>query len=249
VAKIVVLLVILVGVLTIGDVEVRIYAEHQFAHRIDANVAGAKSSVSISSFPFVGRLAASGTVRRIRARVAGVTYGRFTFESVEVDVSGVRLDRTALLEHQRIQVLGIDKGTVKAEMTEAAVDAAFGGVPVKLDNGGIELTLNGAHVASRLSIVDNQLRLGLAGLPAVPVPKLSVLPCVTDAVVTTGHLQLTCTLNGIPPALVGAAGLVSAGQIPAVPAGQVSAGLVSAGRLSGAGGACRDTTVGGIQTG
>jgi hypothetical protein len=210
VIKILVLLIILGAVLAVGDVEARMYAEHQFAHRIDTNVPGAHATVKISSFPFTGRLATSGTVGKIRAHLVNVISGRFTFDTVDVVVSGVRLNRTVLFQDQRIQVLRIDSGTVTADMTEAAVDQALGGLPVKLANGAVQLMVNGINLIGRLSVVANQLRLQVTGANVnVAVPKLPALPCAGNAVVTTGHLQLTCNLTGIPPALVGATGQVS----------------------------------------
>jgi hypothetical protein len=211
VIKIVVLLAILAAVLSVGDVEARVFAEHQFAHRIDANVPGAHATVKISSFPFVGRLITSGTVQKIRAHVVNVTSGVYTFDTVDVSVTGVRLDRTVLLHDQRIQVLGIQSGTVTADMTEAAIDKALGGLPVQLNDGSVRLTVKGVSVVGTLSITGNQLHLDVAGAPiTVAIPKLPLLPCASSAVVTTGHLQVTCILTGIPPALVGAGGSVTA---------------------------------------
>jgi hypothetical protein len=166
--------------------------------------------VKISSFPFVGRLITSGTVRKIRAHVVNVISGRFTFDTVDVAVTGVRLDRTALFHDQRIQVLRIDSGTVTADMTEAAIDKALGGLPVTLGNGSVQLTVRGISVVGTLSVVDNQLHLDVAGAPVnVAIPKLPLLPCAGSAVVTPGHLRVTCRLSGIPPALVGATGSVT----------------------------------------
>jgi hypothetical protein len=210
VIKIFVLLGILAGVLTIGDVEARMYTEHQFAHRIDTNVPGAHAAVKISSFPFVGRLAATGTVREIRAHVTNVVSGRFTFDTVDVAVSGVHLDRTALFKHQTIRVLDINHGTVTADMTEAAVDQVAGGLPIKLLDGAVQLAVKGVNVVGHVSVVGNQLVVNVSGAPlTVAIPKLPLLPCAANAVVTTGHLTLTCALQGIPPALVGATGQVS----------------------------------------
>jgi hypothetical protein len=210
VIKIVVLLAILAAVLTVGDVEARLFAQHQFEHRIDQNVPGAHATVNISSFPFLGRLLTSGTVRRIKAHVANVTEGQFTFDTLDVTVVGVKLDRTVLLHDQKIQVLRIDSGTVTADMTEAAIDKALGGLPVQLEDGSVRLTVRGISVVGTLSIVGNQFHLNVAGAPInVAIPKLPLLPCATSAVVTTGHLQVTCVLTGIPPALVGASGSVT----------------------------------------
>src|ERR1700738_2549498 len=64
------------------DIEARVYAQRQLERRIEAKVPGATATVNISSFPFLGRLAVSGTVPKIRAQVAHVGSGPFTFDSI-----------------------------------------------------------------------------------------------------------------------------------------------------------------------
>jgi hypothetical protein len=206
VGKLLAALVFIAVLLGLGDVAARLYAQHQLARRIDANVASAHAKVTISSFPFVGRLAISGTVPKIHTRVSGVSSGRFTFDSIDLTVTGVRLDKSALLKNRRVQLQKISGGTVSADMTEAAVRHALGDLPVTLGNGIVQVTIQGVIVTARVSIANNQLSIETAGAPlSVPIPKLPVLPCAASATVSAGHLHLSCAIHDIPAALVQAA--------------------------------------------
>jgi hypothetical protein len=204
------LLVLVAVVLGLGDQGARLYAQRQIAKRIDTNVASAHAKVAISSFPFLGRLATSATVPKIRARVAKASSGRFTFDSIEVTLTGVRLNRSVLWKDRRVQLQRIDRGTVTADMTETAVRHALGDLPVTLGNGTAQLTIQGFAVTARVSISDNQLHLEATGAPlSVPIPKLPLLPCAAAATVTTGHLHLSCSIHDVPAALLQAAGPAS----------------------------------------
>jgi len=210
VGKLLAALVFLAVLLGLGDVAARLYAQHQLVRRIDANVASAHAKVTISSFPFVGRLAVSGTIPKIHTRVSGVSSGRFTFDSIDLTVTGVRLDKSALFKNRRVQLQKISGGTVSADMTEAAVRHALGDLPITLGNGIVQVTIQGVIVTARVSIANNQLTVETAGAPlSVPIPKLPVLPCAANATVSTGHLHLSCAIHDIPPALVQAAALAT----------------------------------------
>ncbi len=198
-AKILVLLILLVAVLGVGDVEARIFAQHQLEQRIDSRVTSAGAHVSISSFPFLGRLVTSGTVQKITAHVVQVRSGLFTFDSIDVTVTGVKLDRHGLLNDQRVVVKGIDRGTIVGDMSQAAVDHALSGLPVKLGDGVAQLTVAGVTVTTQVSIVHNVLHFNAAGIPAtLALPTLPLLPCPLDATVTPGRLRLTCIVTKIP---------------------------------------------------
>jgi hypothetical protein len=163
--------------------------------------------VSISSFPFVGRLAAFGRVSRIQARATNVSSGNYTFDSVVATVHGVKIDRTALLRHQQVQVTSIDTGTVNADMTEAevdkAIDSAIPGAHVKIGAGSAQATVSGVTVTAHVTVVNGQLHVTAPGVSVdVPVPQLALLPCVASATLVTGHLQLACTIHEVPAALL-----------------------------------------------
>jgi hypothetical protein len=63
----------------------------------------------------------------------------------------------------------------------------------------------GQQVAASASVSDNTLRVTVAGLsvPGLKIPKLPLLPCVADLVILPGRVRLTCTVDKVPPELVG----------------------------------------------
>jgi hypothetical protein len=199
-------LAILAVLLGAVDIEARVYAQRQLERRIQAKVPGATANVNISSFPFLGRLAVSGTVPKIRAHVTSVASGPFSFDSITLVVTGVRLNRNMLLKKHQVQLDGIDTGAVTADMSESELDRALGGVPVKLGDGVVTLTVAGVTLTARVAVVNNQLVVQAPGFPAaITIPKLPVLPCSANAVVTPKRVRLSCTFHQIPAALLNGA--------------------------------------------
>ena len=117
--------------------------------------------------------------------------------------TGVKLDRTALFNDQRVVVQRIDTGTVTATMTDAALDKVLGGLPVKLTAGGVQLTVAGLTISARVSLVANRLHFDVAQIPvSLPIPTLPLLPCAANAVASPGRLEISCTFHQIPAALL-----------------------------------------------
>lgn len=202
--------VALLVILGIGDAVTRMYAQDRVASQINQRVPGSSSTVRISSFPFVGKLLATGKVDKITAHVKHVTASGFTFDQIDVTLHGVRIDRNQLIGSQHVQVNSISTGTVHADISEQAIDQALQtlGQPavVHLVQGAAELTVAGVTVRSPVTIVNNAVQL-MIGHQAVnvPVPQLPVLPCVATAVVTPGRLDLSCTFHQVPSAFLKAA--------------------------------------------
>lgn len=162
--------------------------------------------VSISSFPFLGRLLVNGSVVRIRARAADVDAGPLRLATVSVELHDVRLDRNRLIGKRQVDLRSIDKGVAEAEVTEAVLGAALG-VPLELTPGKITVTVRGVRVTGSLRVDDNVLSVTGAGLPTLrlTVPDAPLLPCVTDGEVLEGRVRLRCTIDEIPDELVRAA--------------------------------------------
>jgi hypothetical protein len=199
--------VVLLALLGVADIGARVYAQDRVAHQIDQRVPGASSSVSISSFPFVAKLLMSGKVDKITARVNHANAGQFTFDRVDVALNGVRLNRNQLFNGQHVQVDGISVGTVKADLSEGAVNQALQAVRepavVHLVQGAADVTVAGVTVPSQLALVNNQLQIRVAGqLVTVPIPKLPVLPCAATVAVVPGHLLVSCTFHQAPSAFL-----------------------------------------------
>jgi hypothetical protein len=207
VVKLFAVLGVIVVALGGGDLVARHWAEGQLAGRIETSLPGSHATVRISSFPFVGRLAASGSVHRITAHVDRVSKVGLTFAFVDVEVDGVKLDRTSLLRDRKVHLQGISRGVVRAEITDAALSAALGGVPLQLGDNSAQVTVNGVRLQVAVSVKDNKLLLQAAGIGAlsVSIPKLSILPCAASATVRPGRIDVSCEIHEIPPALLSAA--------------------------------------------
>ena len=193
---------VLIVLAAAGDIGARIYAQNQLKQRIDANVPEAGATAHISGFPFLGKLLLFGKVDKIKAHVERASQGRFTFDGIDLSVSGVKLNRTVLLRDRKVRLESISSGTVKADMSQADFDRLVG-VPVTFGDGVVELTEAGATVTVRVAVVNNQLVLEDHVVPVpIPVPRMSVLPCAANVVIKPGHLVISCTFHEIPTAFV-----------------------------------------------
>jgi uncharacterized protein YwbE len=191
-------LVLIVGILGVGgDIFLRRYAEAEISKRVRAQVEASSVDTTITSFPFVLRLGANGTVGEIDTHLDKPHVGPLVFDSVDVDLKGVQVDRDLLL-HQDVKLRKIDSGQLTAVLTETTLAQALG-VPVQLEGGSVRV--NG--VTATISIKDNKLLFDVLGHPlALPIPRTSLLPCAGEATVADGRIRITCTIHDIPPALL-----------------------------------------------
>jgi hypothetical protein len=101
-------LVLIAGVLGVGsDIVLRRYAESEISKRVRSQVEASSVDTTITSFPFVLRLAANGTVGEIDTHLDKPHVGPLVFDSVDVDLKGVQVDRDLLL-HQEVRLRKID---------------------------------------------------------------------------------------------------------------------------------------------
>ena len=189
-----------------ADVGVRSVAESQLRDRVatEAAVPAGATTARIESFPFLGRLLASGTVARIRVAAAAITGAGLTFARVAVDLEEVTFDRDRLLAEGKVVLSDLDRGTAVAEVTQEHLSERLG-VAVTLEAGRARVRVAGQTVTAAASVTDNTLRLSVAGLsvPALRIPRLPLLPCVADVEILAGRIRLTCSVDEVPPELVG----------------------------------------------
>lgn len=199
-----------VALLIGADVAIRRAVELQLEHRLRDEVAEAqgvppqRTRVHVKSFPFLARLAASGEVATLEASVADVEVAGFRFASVAVDLHDVRLDRNDLVSHRRVTITSIGSGQATADITQAAVREALGGAPLVLGDGTIGVTVAGRTVSVSARVTDGVLQLTAAGvrLPAITLPELPLIPCLTQAVARPGVLHLSCAVDQVPAELL-----------------------------------------------
>ncbi len=191
--------------LVAADFGARQVAEEQIAERVAATegVQG-QAKVEITSFPFLGRLLASGTVTDLAVSVDEVQAERVRFATVAVDLDEVRVSRSELLSERRVVLQDVGRGRARAEMTEQELSRLID-LPVTLERGRARVRVAGQVVTATASVRDNVLRVSVAGVqaPAITIPKLPLVPCVADVELLPGRLRLSCQLDQVPPELVG----------------------------------------------
>lgn len=188
-----------------ADLAVRSAAEGQLRRRVVAAAAPAGATTArIDSFPFLGRLLTAGDVSRVEVSAADVTVEGLTFARVAVDLRGVTFDRNRLLADRTVVLSSLDRGTATAEVTAGELSQRLG-LDVTLTAGRAQVRVAGQTVTATASVRDNVLHLSVSGLtvPGLAIPKLPLVPCVADAVILAGKIRLTCTVDRIPPELVG----------------------------------------------
>ena len=207
--KLVLVFVVLALVLAAADVAAKKAAEGQIAKKA-ASSSGpdATGSASISSFPFVGRLLAAGSVPDIDVRVNRAVAGGITLAWVEVDLRGVHLDKQRFLSDRKAEITRISSGTLTVALDSAAM-SAIAKTSVQVANGQIEITIAGRTVQATPSVDGHgELRLQIDPLPSFPLrlPTSSMVPCsATRVQVEGGVVKLMCSFSQVPPALLRAA--------------------------------------------
>ena len=200
-ARLVAALAIILILLAVGDVASRHWAEGELAKRIEASAPGSHATVHVSSFPFLGRLAAAGSVSKITAHIDRVAGATLPFAFFDLEVDGVKVDRNMLIQDQKVKLQSIHHGVVRGEITEAGLSSAIG-QPVHLGNGTLQVDVHGATVTARIAIVNNRLVISGPVSLGVAIPKLPMLPCAVTATVQPGRLDVSCEVHDIPPALL-----------------------------------------------
>lgn len=197
----VVVLAFLAGVLAVVDVLVKDGVQAAIADRIESRSPGSTASVRITSFPFVGRIAVSGTIPELRVRVRDLQAGSLRFATVDLDVHQLTVDRSQLTRGS-VRVTRIRAGTVVASVAQADLDRELH-VGVHLGRGTVSYA--GLTVSPVLSVAGDEVSVGIRGLPTVSfrVPTLEVLPCVGAATVVPGALRLSCSFRSVPGILSG----------------------------------------------
>lgn len=190
---------VLLGAVAFGDVWVRHRVQTVLAEHIRSEVPGSTATVRISSFPFVGRLAVSGTVPELQANVREVSVSGLDFSHIDVVVHGLKVDNSKLTSRE-VVLQHITSGSVVGEITQASIDRLVG-VHVTLGSGTVGVA--GITVSPSVAISGGAIIVDLLRLPPIriPIPQLSILPCVGAVAIVPGALRVSCRLTELPPAL------------------------------------------------
>jgi len=188
-----VLVALAVIVVFVGDRVAIQRTETAISSRIEARVPGSHATVTISSSPFLVRLAASGTVQDVHAHVTGVTEGTLRLDSVDVTIRNLKISRTSLW-HGSVRLLSLSSATITATLSVTALLRAVG---YSL-RAGLAALASGATASvkagsNRVQITFGPLTFGFS--------YGSLIPCVGSARVSGTEVILSCTTTTLPPAL------------------------------------------------
>jgi hypothetical protein len=137
---------------------------------------------------------------------ADVTVERLTLARVALDLHDVTFSRDRLLSERKVVLESLAHGTAAAEVTQDQLSERLG-VAVTLEAGRARVQIAGRTVTATASVSDNTLRLSVSGfsVPPLRIPRLPLVPCVADAEILPGRIRLSCSVDQIPPELVGRA--------------------------------------------
>ncbi len=194
---------LIVGLAGLADVVIRHRVETTIATKIDQGVPGSSAQVRISSFPFLGRLAASGNVSKLAAHVTGVVAESVRFDTVDVVVTDVKVDRNELV-NGKVQIRSIRQATITGVVSQASLDRQVG-LPLTLGAGTVGVA--GAQVPATVAVVNNRIRIQVPPLKPISItlPLTDLLPCIGGASLQPGRLVVTCATDHLPAALDGGA--------------------------------------------
>jgi hypothetical protein len=202
-------LVLLLAVLTGGDLLLRNIAEQQVVDQVKSQLsANAKVSASIPVFPFVPRILFWGSVPKVKVKVTNLDGPPINIGEVDVSVTGVVISRHHLLSKRRVELVSIDKGTVEAILTQQALSDVLH-ANITITGGTVNATIAGRSVTVKPSInKSNQLVLtpvGGAAFPPLGLGQDKLVPCAGSVSVEEGRVLVSCTFQRIPDAMVRAA--------------------------------------------
>lgn len=197
-------LAVLAVLLLAADQGARVVAEGKLASRAREAAGGPDSAeATITSFPFLGRLLASGSVPQVAVRVTGARAGPLRLAAVEVDAWDVSLDRDSLLSGD-VRLRDIERGVVAVELDASAITGVVD-LPVGITDGRVRVGTGAAAVAATVTVDgDGALVLSVAGLRTltVPVIRTPLFPCAATSVsVDDDRVRLSCEVDELPAVL------------------------------------------------
>lgn len=158
----------------------------------------------VGSFPVVTRLLATGRIRRMTLTLDQLVRQRLTFATVRLSFEGLELDRSALLEHQQVELRDIETGMLTAELTAEALSDLVG-VPVELRSGQVSFEVAGTTLTAQPEIRGRTLRLAGRRVAALSVTlPQEFASCTPSLEVRLGRMVLSCRLEELPSLLMAA---------------------------------------------
>lgn len=189
-----------------ADFAARSVAEHELASRAQAATDAQSASADITGFPFLWDLVAEGSVDGVHIRLTGVPAGLLRLQSVDVQLTDTRIERTALIDDRQVRVRSIAAARATVVVTAAELSSAVG-EPVSLPGDGrILVGALGRQSPASVSVeAGHDLVLRVDGVPALEsnLDSSPLVPqCDLVLVIGTGQLSVSCQVAPVPGRLV-----------------------------------------------
>jgi len=214
--KWVAVLVAVLAALLFADQATRVWAEGKLRDRAAAYYPPATSaSASIRSFPFLGRLLASGDVPEVTLSMQDVRYGLVVVSTLTLDLHSVRVDRRELFKGH-VRLLDVGQGRIEARLDGPSIGRALG-VDLRVSDGVIQIhkQVQGVPVTAtaKVTFSGNVVRIEPIKVQGAPVPASALtvsykipgaelLPCTPEVRAVSGAVILSCSVSDVPAGLV-----------------------------------------------
>ncbi len=214
-------MVVLLGALLAADVATRAWAESKLAAYARSYYPPAGGAdASIRSFPFMGRLLATGSVPEVSLVMTDVQPGRAlggvaVVSRLIIELDRVEVDRGELFRG-RVRVLDIGQGRIEAMIDGGSLAKALGAdlrfrpgeVEVHQNVGGTDVFARGrvelrGNVVTVVPISVEGVNLPLSSFALrYEIPGVELLPCPAQVALVEGGISVACTIDDVPAALV-----------------------------------------------
>jgi LmeA-like phospholipid-binding len=185
--------VVVAVVVVIADRVALHWTESRVSSRIETLYPGSHATVSISSSPYLVRLAAFGTVQEIHAHVTGLTDGGMHLDAVDITAHKLNVNRSDLVRG-RVRLHSLGTATITATVSVAEVLRSHGYSAL----AGLSGLASG--VQATIHTTGNQVQIAF-GPVTFGVTETGLVPCVGSAKIERGEIILSCTTTTVPAAL------------------------------------------------
>ena len=198
--RVVIIVVLGLGIVgDVGDVVARHWATSKIEQRIRAVAPDAQGvHAHIRSWPFV-KVAVTGHVDEMGARIDQVTVQGLTFSNTDVEIHGLKVKQQQLVAHGKVVVEHISSGTVVTSITASSLSKVLG-VPVTVGSSGFLVAGLPVTVSIRSSTRTVVITATGASATTVPLPALSLLPCTPTVAFAHQAATLSCSFTQVPSA-------------------------------------------------
>lgn len=185
------LVLVVLDVVAKGYVEARVEDEFRNGGRIEVE----EVDFAIDSFPFLGRIGASGEVSAT-LHLGGIEERGVTIDAFDLEVDGLVFDRVSAFNGD-VEVTDLDEATTSISLSEDTIGDLVG-VPVAIAADG---TVTAGEVTAQATLEGGELVLvgDAIGRVAVPIRIARFLPCDPEVSVADELVTLTCVTDELPP--------------------------------------------------